>query len=245
MLRLKPILKAILPSKIQIWLVHIRNLYITRFHTKSYAQQGEDLILREMLAYAQSGFYVDVGAHHPFRFSNTYLFYKQGWRGINIDAMPGSMKLFDRFRPRDINIQCGVAYEFEKQRGGGQMIYYSFNEPALNGFTPLLETKYANHPLYHLLEKIPVSVRTLEDILDEYMPRDTNIDFLSIDVEGLDLEVLKSHNFTKYRPKIILIESWDTTLETLPENETYHFLKERGYLCVAKTINTLIFKEKA
>lgn len=122
MLRLKPILKAILPSKIRIWLIHIRNLYITRFHTKSYAQQGEDLILREMLAYAQSGFYVDVGAHHPFRFSNTYLFYKQGWRGINIDAMPGSMKLFDRFRPRDINIQCGVAYEFEKQRGGADDI---------------------------------------------------------------------------------------------------------------------------
>lgn len=111
---LKSFLKKILPNKLQTWLIHIRNLYITRFHTKSYALQGEDLILREFFEYAKNGFYVDVGAHHPFRFSNTYLFYQSGWRGINIDAMPGSMKLFNRFRPKDINIECGVAFN-----GGG------------------------------------------------------------------------------------------------------------------------------
>lgn len=113
---MKNIIKKILPNKLQAWLIHIRNLYITHFHTKSYAIQGEDLILRELFEYAKSGFYVDVGAHHPFRFSNTYLFYKVGWRGLNIDAMPNSMKLFNRFRPRDINIECGVAFN----GGGGQ-----------------------------------------------------------------------------------------------------------------------------
>lgn len=111
---LKSLLRHILPHRIYTWLVNIKNLYITRFGVTSYALQGEDLILREMLHSAQKGFYVDVGAHHPFRFSNTYYFYKRGWSGINIDAMPNSMALFKRFRPRDINIECGVSYT-----GGG------------------------------------------------------------------------------------------------------------------------------
>ncbi|MCX2716544.1 hypothetical protein OQH61_02215 [Helicobacter sp. MIT 21-1697] len=111
---LKYLLKKILPHKAQYLLLYYKNLYITRFQNKSYAQQGEDLILQEMLNNIQYGFYVDVGAHHPFRFSNTYLFYQKGWKGINIDAMPNSMKLFSRFRPRDINIECGIALN-----GGG------------------------------------------------------------------------------------------------------------------------------
>lgn len=236
---MKNIIKKILPNKLQAWLIHIRNLYITHFHTKSYAIQGEDLILRELFEYAKSGFYVDVGAHHPFRFSNTYLFYKVGWRGLNIDAMPNSMKLFNRFRPRDINIECGVAFN-----GGGSMIYYSFNEPALNGFSPILKTKYDNHPLYRLIDEISVPVRSLESILDEYLPQETHIDFLSVDVEGLDLEVLKSNNWDKYRPKVVVVECWDSDLENIYHTETYSFLSSQNYKLFAKTINTLFFKEK-
>ncbi len=72
-----------------------------------------------------TGFYVDVGAHHPLRFSNTYKFYKRGWHGINIDAMPGSMDLFNRLRHRDINLERAVSDS--KQI----LTYYAFNEPAL------------------------------------------------------------------------------------------------------------------
>jgi hypothetical protein len=72
------------------------------FSTRSYAQEGEDLLLARCLAYRDMGFYVDIGAHHPKRFSNTYLFYRRGWCGINIGAMPGSMSQFRRVRPRDI-----------------------------------------------------------------------------------------------------------------------------------------------
>lgn len=237
---MKNIIKKIFPNKLWTWLVHIINLYITRFHTKSYAIQGEDLILRELFEYAKSGFYVDVGAHHPFRFSNTYLFYKVGWRGLNIDAMPGSMKLFNRFRPRDINIECGVA----SNGGRGSMIYYSFNEPALNGFSTILKTKYDNHPLYHLIDEIPVPVRSLESILDEYLPQKTHIDFLSVDVEGFDLEVLKSNNWDKYRPKVVVVECWNSDLENIYHTETYSFLSSQNYKLFAKTINTLFFKEK-
>ncbi|MFT7246563.1 MAG: hypothetical protein ACI82A_003940, partial [Candidatus Azotimanducaceae bacterium] len=71
---------------------------------RSWSQEGEDQILRRIFEQQSTGFYVDVGAHHPKRFSNTFLFYKLGWQGINIDAMPGSMALFNRERSRDLNL---------------------------------------------------------------------------------------------------------------------------------------------
>src|SRR5581483_8094739 len=76
-----------------------------------YSQEGEDLLLARLFDGQKKGFYVDVGAHHPFRFSNTYLLYLNGWRGINIDAMPGSMAAFRKLRPRDINIECMVSQD--------------------------------------------------------------------------------------------------------------------------------------
>mgnify|MGYP001334584774 CR=1 FL=1 len=86
------------------------------------------MILNRIFGNQAKGFYIDVGAHHPKRFSNTYLFYKRGWSEINIDAMPGSMKIFDKQRPRDINIEKPVSNEKKI------MDFYIFNEPALNSF---------------------------------------------------------------------------------------------------------------
>ena len=87
-----------------------------------YSQNGEDLILNRFLENKEKGFFIDVGAHHPIRFSNTYLFYKKGWSGINIDAMPGSMTKFNKIRPKDINIEKGVGIKNDK------LIFYQFNE---------------------------------------------------------------------------------------------------------------------
>ena len=94
----------------------------------SYSQEGEDILLKRIFNNKKNGFYVDVGAHHPKRFSNTNIFYQMGWRGINIDPMPSSMDLFKRYRPRDINLEFGVA------KKKGIMKYYIFNDPALNSF---------------------------------------------------------------------------------------------------------------
>ena len=67
------------------------------------------MLLDRFLCQRPSGFYVDVGAHHPIRFSNTFRLYRKGWRGLNIDANPGSMKRFHHTRPRDINIEAAVS----------------------------------------------------------------------------------------------------------------------------------------
>jgi len=206
---------------------------------KSWSQEGEDLILSRYFENLKTnGFYVDVGAHHPLRFSNTYKFYRQGWRGINIDAMPGSMDLFNRLRPRDINLEKAVSDS--KQI----MTYYAFNEPALNGFSKELTEHRNGQANNKIIFKKDIETSTLEEILDQYMPKDQKIDFLSVDVEGLDFAVLKSNNWAKYAPEVILIEILGSTLDELLDGEVTIFLKKFGYTIYAKSINTVIFKSR-
>ena len=115
-------LKQILPRRVWEWLKRVRQRILGRraYMNPSYSIEGEDRIVRALLWQKHDkGFYVDVGAHHPFRFSNTYLFYTQGWSGINIDATPGSMKAFNKYRPRDINLEVGVGRS-RKTGGGGE-----------------------------------------------------------------------------------------------------------------------------
>ena len=132
---LKQIVKILLPKNLVEKLSIIKNNYFDGYARKSYSQEGEDMILRRLFEKQKTGFYVDVGAHHPKRFSNTLFFYKKGWHGINIDAMPNSMSLFDKIRPRDINLEVPISEKKQKLK------YYMFNEPALNGFSKELAEK--------------------------------------------------------------------------------------------------------
>lgn len=205
------------------------------FSTRSYSQEGEDLILNRFFEGKKDGFYVDVGAHHPKRFSNTYFFYRRGWRGINVDAMPGSMALFNKHRPRDINIEIPVAEQ--KQI----MTYYTFNEPALNGFSKELSQKRDGCGEYFITSALELETVTLQEILNTHLPLGVGIDFLTIDVEGLDYAVIKSVDFKKYRPKFILIEILDFDITKLKENTLCSYLAEQGFAFFAKAINTVFF----
>lgn len=199
-----------------------------------YGQDGEDLILNRLLDGQLQGFYVDVGAHHPVRFSNTYLFYKRGWRGINIDAMPGSMKKFNQVRPHDINIECGVA------ANAGQLMYYRFNEPALNTFD-VVEAEHKNKQPYRLIDTVVVDVERLDVLLQKHMPIGQQIDFLSVDVEGKDEEVLRSNDWSRYRPRFILAETLRTDMLSLGDCPVVQFLRSVGYNPVGKAYNTSFF----
>lgn len=203
---------------------------------KSYSQEGEDLILLREFYDITNGFYVDVGAYHPKRFSNTYLFYKKGWRGINIDARPGSMELFNRQRPRDINIEVPVADKNE------ELIFYTFNEPAVSGFLEELSLERTKKDGYKILKSEKLKTKKLYQILDESLPEGVEISFLSIDVEGFDYNVLLSNNWDKYKPRIILTEQLSTTVEESERSEISKYLKSLGYIMFAKTPNTSFFR---
>ena len=204
----------------------------------SYSQEGEDVVLLGFYEGRKKykGFYVDVGAHHPYRFSNTMAFYKKGWKGINIEPNPEAMKWFRWFRKRDVNLNLGVA------ENDGTLTYYCFNEPALNGFSSKISAQRDNTAHYSIVKTIDVPVRRLDTILDQYLQSDTKIDFLSVDAEGFDLAVLKTNNWSKYRPYYILVEdSYD--MDGYSSTPIIDFLKEQGYRLIAKTKRTLFFYE--
>lgn len=201
-----------------------------------YSQEGEDVLLRRLFNNQTNGFYVDVGAHHPMRFSNTYIFYKAGWEGINIEPNPDSLRLFDKHRPRDTNVNCGVARE------NGRLEYFMFDEPALNTFDKeMLKGRVSNAPYKHI-KTIQIDVMPLAEVLERHLPENTKVDFLSVDVEGFDLDVIKSNDWEKFRPMWVLVEQLE--LESIEDLDfaLHHYMKSIGYVLFAKTYNTLFYK---
>lgn len=204
----------------------------------SYSQEGEDIILLRLFEEQSCGFYVDVGAHHPQRFSNTFLLYKRGWRGINIDPNVDAIAEFRRSRPRDVNLVLGISNEV------GELPYHRFNEPALNTFDEVLVHEREKFPKYHLLSTIVVPVKRLDDVLQEHVFCGQRIDFLSVDTEGYDLKVLRSNDWSRFHPRCVLVEALGSSLETLSSNPVHAHLASVGYDLFAKTVNTLIYLER-
>ncbi|MCX2494202.1 FkbM family methyltransferase [Pedobacter sp. PF22-3] len=207
-------------------------------YSKSYSQDGEDMILKAIYEQKKGykGFFVDVGAHHPVRYSNTNYFYKRGWKGINIEPTPSAIGAFNTFRKRDINLNIGIGPEKT------QLKFYCFNEPALNSFSEEVSKRIdAESGKYKIIKELDIDVLPLSDVLDQYLPANTTIDFLSIDVEGLDYQVLLSNNWDKYKPGVILVEE-NVNVDELNHSPIYKFLKEKGYTFFAKTLRTCVYR---
>jgi FkbM family methyltransferase len=201
----------------------------------AFSQEGEDLLLERIFDRKRNGTFVDVGAHHPTRFSNTYRLYLNGWRGINLDALPGSMTLFNKERPEDINLEIPVSDKEEL------LTFYIFNEPALNTFSKEEAEKKAKIPPFYIKEEITLKTKRLEDILDEYYNTKKEIDLLSVDAEGFDLQVLKSNNWEKYRPLIVVVEGLNGDLNEISNSELYLFFKSIGYKLLSKLHNSQFY----
>lgn len=209
--------------------------YLFRFQPGShfFSQGGEDAtlygIFKQKIDRGEKGFYVDIGAYHPITHSNTYLFYLKGWRGINIDACPGSMVEFEKLRKRDINLEVGI-----RDFTGESSFYLLDKNSTMNSFS------YKNLK-HHGIEagkghQIEVKTFTLENLLDLHCHIFEEIDFLSIDVEGLEQEVLKSNNWKKYKPKVILLEMICTDISDVEKHEITNYLNNKGYIVVAKNV---------
>lgn len=170
------------------------NLQALAFGRSCFSQFGEDQYLAERFPGKRDGFYVDVGAFHPFRWSNTCLLYQRGWRGLNIEPDPDAVSLFNRYRTRDTNLQMAVARNLGSARFARSAEYAG------------LETErylWADHDA----ERITVSTQPLAAILDQQLPPGQQIDLLDVDCEGLDLEVLQSNDWERFRPTVVLAEA--------------------------------------
>jgi FkbM family methyltransferase len=213
---------------------------INRRGQSSYGQEGEDKVLASLLFKAHggflpvTGFYVDVGAHDPFRFSNTYFFYKRGWSGINIDAAPGSMRSFEAKRSRDLNLEIGVGKDISTAT------FYVFNEPALNTFDHELATARCIGS-WRIVREVEVQVMPLRDILAKHVSANQKIDFMTIDVEGRDFDVLRSNDWQRYRPMVVVVEIFGKSVEAAATDPVARFLIEKNYVFYSKTVNTGLF----
>ena len=237
---LRPLLKRLMAPNQVMFVQKMEALYFTPYFRRSYSQEGEDMILRRVFEGQTAGFYVDVGAHHPKHLSNTYAFYRQGWRGLNIDAMPGSMRVFRQLRPRDISVECAIAADKRT------VVFYIFNNPSLNTCDEVLARSRV-HRFRRIEREVSMQARRLDDVLSHHLPKGQTIDFLNIDVEGLDLEVLQSNDWARFRPRFLIAECWDLQLEHLDQLASHpmvSFLAEHNYALYAKSYSTAFFRDR-
>lgn len=214
----------------------VMDLLETGHASVSFSQAAEDLILHKLFKGKRGGFYVDIGAHHPVKFSNTHILHALlDWRGVNIDADPAAISAFQKARPADINIHAALSDE----EGPASMTMYS------NGAVNTLDDgmrKRRERRKSVIVGECVVETRTLASVLDEYLPVDQSIDFFDVDVEGYDLRVLRSNDWNRYRPEYVLAEMHDCSMDELGKSELYRYMKSVGYRMISLLYVTGVFK---
>jgi FkbM family methyltransferase len=229
-------------TSLKLKLQHLTLLFLRnrKFFNLAFSQEGEDLVLAREFEGKPGGFFVDVGAHHPIRLSNTYKFYLQGWKGINIDAMPGSMQLFKKLRPRDINLEVPIS-----NTAGKRLSYFMFDDFAVNTFDEALATERKNEGKNKFVGKQEMETYTLAQLLEQYVPAGQVINFMSIDVEGLDAEVLQSNDWSRFRPNFVITEGLGLELLDQAKTPAHEVLEGQGYGLWAKTVNSFIYRDRS
>jgi FkbM family methyltransferase len=202
----------------------------------SFAQDGEDLIAWRLLYTLglNRPRYLDIGAHHPEHLSNTALFYLFGGSGINIEPDPKLYTAFLRHRPRDLNLNVGIGPSADT------MSFYRMADPSLNTFSPDEAARLSHEQNVAIVEVLPVRVRPIQDILNEnrFIP-----DFMTLDVEGLEMSILRSYDWQHHRPGVICVETvgYSSTGSSLRDSAPGEWLQGLGYIPVAQTLANSLF----
>ena len=210
------------------------------FPKKSYSMLGEDLVVNNFFKNKTNGFYVDVGCYHPIDGNNTHLLFKNGWSGINIDLNKISIDLFNIARKNDENFRVAVSNKSKKIK-----FYYRKKINMLN----TINKKFANNSFKKGYSIDYIQARTLSSILKESKLKNKKIDFLNIDIEGNEINALKTLDFKIYRPKLICVEIHNFNSNRLKKGNfkdhmIYKFLKQKGYKHIWKNEFSFIFKDK-
>jgi FkbM family methyltransferase len=203
----------------------IRNQYFDR---KSYSQYGEDKVLRALLP-EKFGTYLDIGSGHPKRNSNTFWFYRRGWRGVLVEPLPSLNRIASKVRPRDKHFQCMIG---EK----GTQSFWEFNpsEYSTSDFEQAQKCIVRN---VQLLQRYSIPSNPLGEIAPSMVPSEPT--FMDIDVEGTDVEVLKSNDWSRTKPRVVLVE--DRNVFSDDESEVASFLTAQGYILISVVVQSCIY----
>ncbi len=207
------------------------------FPKKTYSMYGEDLIIQNFFKNKKKGYYVDIGCYHPIDGSNTYLLYKKGWSGVNIDINQLSIDLFKKARKDDLNINIAISNKLKKVK-----LYYRKKINMLN----TIDKNFAKINFKKGFSTKTIFSSSLNSILERTKYKNKKIDFLNLDIEGNEINALKSINFKKYKPKLICIEIHNlqstNNVNYYLKSPIYKFLKSKGYKLLWNNGFSFIFK---
>ena len=219
----------------------LKKIYYFKYVKKSYSISGVDLVIDRIFRNKKKGVYIDIGCNHPIKYNNTYLLYKRGWSGINVDLDTKSIQEFNKLRRDDTNIQALISNKVELKN-----IYFYHERSAINTVSKNL----ANYrkKKYKLIKRVSV---TLNSVIQNSTYKNKKIDFLSIDVENHEFQVLKAFNFQKYKIDIIVcentelsqnnLETQDQNLKNIFKSKLYKLLALNNYKLINLVNSDLVF----
>ena len=224
--------KIFLKTKLTYKIYLYYNLYIRHkayLKRAQYSQWGEDKYINDFFKDIKNGIYLDIGCFHPFMYNNTCLLHRKGWRGINIDINPTSIDLFNIVRPNDINL-CTTINETKKTFE----VYY--DDP----FSPV---NTLDKQFYEKLKiksnkdtkKLTVESKSMKEILN-ISKIDNSIDFINLDVEGMDYKILQNINLNQLKPKLISVETHNVNGTKSNNFESILTLMKKGRFSIHKRV---------
>lgn len=217
-------MKNNIKNKLFYYFYKLLKIYRNKKPSIHYGEFGEDVFINRIFKDIKIGRYVDVGCYHPFKGSLTAQLYKKGWNGINIDLSKSSIDLFNIVRKKDINLNLAIS-DFD-----GETNYYE-NSP-INQQNSLIKDNDNQ-------KKIKIQCKRLSSILLEN--HYNNFEYLNIDVEGSEQNVINGIDLSKYRPILITIENNNLHLKDYIDSEIYNILIKNNYTFINKTGVTNFF----
>ncbi len=226
---------------------HISSLFkraLKRSRTTSWSQCGEDLVISYLLSILNVSrpSYLDIGAHHPTYLSNTYLFYKRGCRGVCVEPDPKLFRKLQRGRKGDICINAGAGAD---NKSIIDLDFYVMSSRTLNTFSREEAARYQKDGKEKIEKIIKIPILPVNGILSRYFNGKDY--FISLDVEGLEVSILKSIDFSLFRPSVLCIETLtyatDGTERKIHEIE--QIMRANGYITYADTYINTIFVESS
>ena len=212
---------------------------------KYYSFSGVDVIIENIFRHKNNGIYIDVGCQHPIKNNNTYLLFKKGWNGLNIDLDKDNIDLFNVARPNDQNINVAISNKI-----GETDLYFYHKKSPIN----TIDKKTSDYQKAPISEIKKIKTNTLTNIIKNSKYKNGKIDLLSIDVEGHEREVLEGFDFSICRPDVIVIEYLDLSakkievknlnIDNLFKTDLYKFLISKNYILANYIYSDLIFINK-
>lgn len=216
---------------------------ISRSAKLSYSQSGEDMIVdflfNSMLNIHEIS-YLDIGANHPINLNNTYYFYKKEFTGVCVDPNPLFKKAYKDIRPNDVHVVAGVGPK------KGNLDFYELNPNTLSTFSKKSADQFTQEDGHQLVRTYRVPVMTLDEVIGKYLKNKPLPNFLNLDIEGWDYDILQSNRFKKWRPAVVCAET--VTYSTKKEQEKiaplFKLFEDLGYFAYADTFINTIFVDK-